>query len=249
MAKILTALFVPWWRPLLFFLLSAGVFTGSNFTGPVAFQYLGAGLVLLSLGSLLYSVVLQIYQRRWLPALLTGLVLAGAFVLIFAFVVLSAVFRVIDGEDRWADEITIPGNIDLYEPAQLGMDDRTRPDSILNLPRTDTDFQLYNSFQPGLYHYDFWTKKIAPGVIYLKAYEVTQNYPLSVERLREGSAIGIGNASDTLVRVSTNSFFTIYEGDWGKPYAARFEVWYKPGVGGVERKLFEKIFRIEGWQR
>jgi hypothetical protein len=41
----------------------------------------------------------------------------------------------------------------------------------------------------------------------------------------------------------------IYEGDWGKPYAARFEVWFTPDAGGPERKLAERIFKIEGWQR
>ena len=39
------------------------------------------------------------------------------------------------------------------------------------------------------------------------------------------------------------------EGDWGKPYAARFEVWFKPGSGQRERKLLERTFRIEGWMR
>lgn len=37
--------------------------------------------------------------------------------------------------------------------------------------------------------------------------------------------------------------------DWGKPYAARFEVWFKPDSGKAERRLAERIFRIEGWQR
>jgi hypothetical protein len=40
---------------------------------------------------------------------------------------------------------------------------------------------------------------------------------------------------------------TIYEGDWGKPYAARFEVWFKPDNGGNEQKLFQKNYKIEGW--
>jgi hypothetical protein len=50
-------------------------------------------------------------------------------------------------------------------------------------------------------------------------------------------------------RFGTKAGFTIYEGDWGKPYAARFEVWFKPDSGKTERKLAERIFKIEGWQR
>ena len=41
----------------------------------------------------------------------------------------------------------------------------------------------------------------------------------------------------------------IGEGDWGKYYAARFEVWFDPDSGAPERKLLEKNFKIEGWQR
>jgi hypothetical protein len=50
-------------------------------------------------------------------------------------------------------------------------------------------------------------------------------------------------------RFGAKAGFTIYEGDWGKPYAARFEVWFKPDAGGAERKLAERTFKIEGWQR
>ena len=43
--------------------------------------------------------------------------------------------------------------------------------------------------------------------------------------------------------------FTIYEGDWGKPYAARIEVWFRPDSGRTERKLMERVCKIEGWMR
>jgi hypothetical protein len=51
------------------------------------------------------------------------------------------------------------------------------------------------------------------------------------------------------VRFSNNGTITIYEGDWGKPYAARFEVWFKGNEDQRERKLMEKVYKIEGWQR
>ena len=43
--------------------------------------------------------------------------------------------------------------------------------------------------------------------------------------------------------------FTIYEGNWEQYYAARIEAWFKPDSGGPERKLTERIFKIEGWMR
>jgi len=35
----------------------------------------------------------------------------------------------------------------------------------------------------------------------------------------------------------------------GKPYAARFEVWFKPDDGSPARKLAGRILMIEGWLR
>ena len=152
--------------------------------------------------------------------------------------------------DKYADKLIIPKNIKIYLPS----------DTSFSAKQLDTtpDFQLYNSFQPGLYSYSIWTKRIDSGYCYLKAYEVTHNDPLSVDRLKERSRIEVFNPSDTLKRFEMNNdndnynskkSFTIYEGDWGKPYAAKFEVWYVPANGGGERKLIEKNFKIEGWMR
>ena len=56
-------------------------------------------------------------------------------------------------------------------------------------------------------------------------------------------------SSQPTERFGAKRGFTIYEGDWGKPYAARFEVWFRPDMAKTERKLAERIFKIEGWQR
>ena len=74
------------------------------------------------------------------------------------------VFNTIDG-DLWADDIKIPKNIVLNLPIDLKVDGK-RPDSILNIKKNKQDFQLYNSFQPGLGEYDFWTNKIDKGSVF-----------------------------------------------------------------------------------
>jgi hypothetical protein len=56
-------------------------------------------------------------------------------------------------------------------------------------------------------------------------------------------------STESSERFGAKAGFMIYEGDWGKPYAARFEVWFKPDSGKTERKLAERVFKIEGWQR
>ena len=35
----------------------------------------------------------------------------------------------------------------------------------------------------------------------------------------------------------------------GRDARAIVEVWFVPDSGGAERKLMEKVFKIEGWQR
>jgi hypothetical protein len=46
-----------------------------------------------------------------------------------------------------------------------------------------------------------------------------------------------------------NTQITVHEGSWGVYYPARFELWFSPASGGPARKLLEKIYKIEGWQR
>ena len=109
--------------------------------------------------------------------------------------------------------------------------------------------ELRNSFQSGLYDATLWINPGEPGMVYLKAFEVTQGTPLSASRLREASNEWVGWSDNPKELFLSNTHFTIYEGDWGKPYAARFEVWFIPDADAPERKLLEKVFKIEGWQR
>ena len=106
----------------------------------------------------------------------------------------------------------------------------------------NTSLELRESFQPGLYDSEIWTNPGEPGMIYLKVFEITQETPLSVDRLKKSSNEWIGWSDNPTELFFSNTHFTIYEGDWGKPYAARFEVWFTPDTGRADRKLFEKIF-------
>jgi hypothetical protein len=109
--------------------------------------------------------------------------------------------------------------------------------------------RLLNGMQPGIYGVTYALNPGEPGMVYLKAFEVTQETPLSVNRLEESSKTRMSWSADSTERFGAKAGFTIYEGDWGKPYAARFEAWFKPDSGGAERKLAERVFKIEGWMR
>lgn len=110
-------------------------------------------------------------------------------------------------------------------------------------------FRLLTGMQPGIYSVVYMLNSGEPGTVYLKAFEVTNGTALSVERLEEKSKTRMTWSADSSERFSAKAGFTIYEGDWGKPYAARFEVWFAPDSGEPERKLAERVFKIEGWQR
>ena len=88
-----------------------------------------------------------------------------------------------------------------------------------------------------------------PGMTYLRAFEATKGTPLSESGLKEDSNERIGWSDEPEEKFLYENEFMIHEGDWGKPYAARIEVWFRPDSGKPERKLLERICKIEGWQR
>lgn len=247
MKRIFTYIFDKWWRPILFWFIACLIFGISEIVrnrtfGNIAFVIFGLGILVAFI-----SAIYLLTKKKWLTGLLSLGIFGGT---IAAFIFYSIAMFFIDQErpDEWAKNLKIPTNIQIDNPIDMDFDEH-RPDSITNRKVLKTDFVLYNSFQPGLYEYDFWTNKIESGKIYLKAFEITQEYALSTDRLSERSSIKISNMSDSVLKFSTSSHFTIYEGDWGQPYAARFEVWFKPDNGGQERKLFSKNYKIEGWMR
>jgi hypothetical protein len=108
---------------------------------------------------------------------------------------------------------------------------------------------VVKGMQGGIYLVYAYVNPGTEGHVYLKVYEATRNTPLSAERLKPRSVEYTGWSESPEQTFFYNTEVTVYEGDWGTFYPARFELWFVPGAGGPERKLIEKVFRIEGWQR
>lgn len=249
--KYFSVFFNTWWKPILFWSISivllifSSIFENSTIQS-ICFTIFGLGLL-----SLLVSAIYQLSKKKWLKTIIT-LFLFGVTVFISIIYVVTLFFIEQETPDTWAKNLTIPKNINIDNPVNMESgegNDFEKPDRITNKTATKTEFQLYNSFQPGLYEYDFWIGKIESGTIYLKAFEITQNVALSNERLPKSSSIKIYNPTDSIKKFGTTDYFTIYEGDWGEPYAGKFEVWFKPDSGKTERRLFVKNYKIEGWMR
>jgi hypothetical protein len=241
--------FSKWWRPVIvagagFFVYAIGGFTHSRLWEGVCEYVFGFTLLIL-----VVSLVYQLARKNREAALNTAVSFIVVFAAIFFYGIFLFIMDRIAPEDGYADNLVIPANIKINEPKGNKLQETDRPDSILNIKRTKPDFELFYSLQPGLYEYDIWCRKIEQGKVFLKAFEITHNDPLSADVLQENSSIAVYNPSENMMRFHSNHPFTIYEGDWGKPYAARFEVWFKPENGGKEMKLLEKNYKIEGWMQ
>ena len=108
---------------------------------------------------------------------------------------------------------------------------------------------IANGFQGGIYDVYGFLNPGEPGYLYLKAFEVTRGTALSAERLKQDSLEYVGWSDNPDEQFFWNAHIMIGEGDWGTYYPARFEVWFVPASGAPERKLMDKVYRIEGWMR
>lgn len=240
---------IKWWIPLLLFVLTSLFFINSISSTNTLLSNISYYLLLSSIIILLIAGIGQLVKGKWYWGLLQLAILFwGIYELIFIAMFISMFGP---DTDTFSDDLTIPDNIVFEHPIDLKMGEnfkRIRPDN-LNSNNNNRNFQLYNSFQPGLYEFDVWLKSDKNGTLFLKAFEITQEIELSKSRLKERSTIRIKNTNGQTKKFGTNDHFTIYEGDWGKPYGARFEIWFKEDNQNKEIKLFEKNYIIEGWMR
>ncbi len=147
--------------------------------------------------------------------------------------------------DFFADNLSIPSNIQISNPINR------LKNGELPIIREKTkleDLILINGSQGGIYEYQFYTRNsLDSGFIYLKAFEITKNTSLSARSLKHRTKLEISNS--TFTKIHSERTFSIYEGDWDKFYGARFEVWFIKKQDSTEKKIFEKNYRIQGWQR
>lgn len=208
--------------------------------GPYTFTILAAAL-----GLVIITLLVQLIRKEWSKAL-------WVFSVLFVNICIAcccSIWLVLNFQstpDHYADHLKIPANLQLAVPVNQAF-----ADSLINISRTTPDLLLFNGGlqQPGMYQFAFLYPKVRKGTIYLKAFEITHNDRLTEEELRIKTETEVENYTDSVKMFNKPGIFSIYEGDFGKPYAARFEVWYRKEGNGNEQKIFEKNFKIEGWMR
>jgi len=148
------------------------------------------------------------------------------------------------GSDTFGKDHPIPDGLEYSLPF---MEDScsTAPVDTLS---SDSYLSIWNGVQGGIYRYDFYYGPLPAGEIFLRCYEVTENIPLSKDRIEERSKVAI-DSTTSFTKLVDKQQFTVYEGDWDDYYAARIEVWFRNSSTKEEQKLMDKVYRVEGWMR
>lgn len=229
-----------WWTlPILLCVLMLGLiflFT----TVPSVFESIVGILLLLVVIALPVTWVLLFINKKWWQCLLSF----GLSAILVIWLWIPLVMGAMSGPDGFGRKHSIPDGLEYNLPFDFQANHDVSIDSL----DSKTYLQVWNSFQGGIYIYDFYYPALPSGEVFLRCYEVTKNIQLSEDRLPERSTVSI-NSTSSFSQVVEQKEFTIYEGDWDDYYAARIEVWFRDAETKQEKKLCEKVYRVEGWMR
>lgn len=231
-----------WWALIVALLTFAVIFDVLIYTSYDILLLIVLGIMLLLCVGIVISWVLLIKSKKWCESILSFI---SSAIVILAFTFISAVLSLYGPlTDDFGKNHSIPEGQDYSIPYDMESRQIESADSL----NTDSYLQIQNDFQGGIYLYDFYYGALPAGDIYLKCYEVTENLPLSEERILEASKVSI-ERSTSFTQLVSKQKFTIFEGEWGDYYAARIEVWHRDADTQQEQKLYEKVYRVEGWMR
>ena len=202
--------------------------------------------LLLILYALLFSQIILLCEKKWGKALISFFGAVGTLVILWFPLVMAAM----SAPDFFGKKHPIPEGLEYYDPLgeRFSLSNTENYPAEIDSLKPETYLQLWNDSQGGEYRYSFYYPSLPSGDIFLRAYEVTKNIPLHLERLEPDSTVSIDSTA-VFSQLVEKKYFTIYYGDWGDFYAACFEVWHRNAVTGEETKLLEKIYRVEGWMR
>lgn len=214
-------------------------------------------LLLITLITLPVSWIVLLVNKRWwrcIASFVASVVIAVLSGGALFFAILAAMFA--PDTSTFGKDHPIPADLEYNLPLQryhwddsLAASVYVDPDSVVvDTLNADSYLQIWDGSQGGIYNYDFYYGPLPAGEIYLKCFEVTEDIPLSDYRLKKASMVQI-NGTSTFSKLVDKQEFTIYEGVWNDYYAARIEVWFKDAKTGDEKKLLEKVYRVEGWMR
>ncbi len=183
---------------------------------------------------LFIPIVVLIIKKKWLKFAISVL---GVFIATGIWALLGFLsFFEYGSSDHFGERHPIPEGMAYF-----------MPDENLSEPALMEDEQtwifLSQGIQPGIYEYSISVPKVSDGTLSLKGFEAVTDFPLSIRR----ATIPV-QGHDDFGNVGTGEF-TLYTGIWDEPYAVRLELWHEDSESKSEKKLTEKIYKLEGWMR
>ena len=258
-----------WWVvPILFVLQSVAVVLAIR-CAVRWLQALTAVVWLLFVPVLLIHIIVLIRDRHWkklvgsfvmelIPAGMVGVFMAIKGVKltwrVFAMFLASILWPYVDPSDGFGKEHPIPEGTEYCIPLEKhwsvveGEWLADYEEALVDSTDTTSWLQIWNDSEGGRYLYDCYYPVLSAGTVYLKCYEVGDNICLSGNVMPRHTSVGC-NATKSFSKLVEKQEFVIYEGDWGDYYAVRVEVWHRDSTTHRERKLMEKVYRMEGWMR
>ncbi len=230
------------------------------FTAPRAVLDALLILLLLILILLIVTWVVLLVNKKWLQftiSFVASIVIVGGMGVFFLYAIAQGLSE--PDNDPFGKDHPIPANLEYNLPldkfiVEVDSFDNEWPkdlDSLVSpvdIHDPNTYLNIWNDSQGGIYTYDFFYGPLPAGEIYLKCFEVTENIPLSETRISKESRVET-KPTNSFSKVVNQQRFFIYEGVWRDYYAARIEVWFKDAKTKEEKKLLEKVYRVEGWMR
>ena len=190
------------------------------------------------------SWVVLLFNKQWKKFVISF------FLSIVVAIVLSIPVALAPTPDNFGKKHEIPDGLEYSIP----FEEHSTPSIAIDSLNVNTYLQIWDGLQGGIYTYDFYYGSIPAGEVFLRCFEATKNIKLSAggfllkDQIYESSKVAVDSTS-SFSKLVDQQRFTIYEGDWGDYYAARIEVWHKDAKTGEERKLMDKVYRVEGWMR
>ncbi len=202
-------------------------------------------------GASFFVGFISLILRQWRYGL--GLILLTPLLAII-FTLWAGVNTMFQSSDCFADDLEIPVELGLVSTHEEGNGYAGEVDSqeIFKDRRVEfVNIEHDSASQEGFYRYRVGLRKTPPGRIYMKAFEVTKEIPLTAKRMTRETLLEVdGQGTEHgYALYEPQEEFMIGEGDWGKPYAARFELWFENDETGQEELLYSRHAIVVGWMR
>ena len=236
----LATYFGSWWLPTATALVALAINAMlPYFVLSYRIPYIVGDIMNVAILSIAVAGTWQLTRKSWVK----GFGSLGLFVAMVGLWLLTYVYLGFFGpsEDGFGRDIVIPPDMAFEDPLDQETEDIAVPDR--------PDIVLVDGIQGGIYWVHAHVNPGEEGNAYLKVFEATTNRRLSGYRIRERTEKTIKWSEKPNELFHYRTEVTVYEGDWDYYYPARFELWFVPTSGAPERKLVEKVFRIEGWMR